>query len=136
MFCWSCVVRIGRLWQPLPHRVGLKEGYVGRSLRYAIGLWYLVELTLALLGILCLGRICFRSNMFWVILLAICFTMVHALYWTDMRMRAPLMPVVALAAATGVVWVTTWPRRIPSAPHQPEASAMVSKQREAPARET
>jgi 4-amino-4-deoxy-L-arabinose transferase-like glycosyltransferase len=115
MFCWSCLVRIGRLWQPLPHQVGLQEGYVGRSLRYTIGLWYLVELTLALFGILCLGRICFRSNVSWAILLALCFTMVHALYWTDMRMRAPLMPVVALAAATGVVWVTTWPRKTPSA---------------------
>jgi hypothetical protein len=29
------------------------------------------------------------------------FTAVHAVYWSDMRMRAPLMPFVALLAARG-----------------------------------
>ena len=107
MFCWSCLVRIGRLWQPLPHQVDPQEGCVGRSLRYAIGLWYLVELTLAFLGLLFLRGVLLRSNVLWAILLVLCFTTVHTLYWTDMRMRAPLMPIVALAAAVGFVWVTT-----------------------------
>jgi len=34
------------------------------------------------------------------------FMVVHALYWTNLRMRAPLMPFVALIAAAGA------PRRL------------------------
>jgi len=29
-------------------------------------------------------------------------TAVHAFYWSDMRMRAPLVPAIALLAASGV----------------------------------
>ena len=93
MFCWSCMVRMGRLWQPLPHQVLPQEGIVGQTFRYAIGLWYVAELALAVLGVVLLRRVLFQPNMLWAILLALCFTCVHALYWTDMRMRAPLMPV-------------------------------------------
>ena len=38
----------------------------------------------------------------WGLLLVLSFTAVHTVYWTNMRMRAPLMPVVALAAAAAV----------------------------------
>ena len=34
----------------------------------------------------------------WGFLLVGCVTAVHTVYWTDMRMRGPLMPVVAIAA--------------------------------------
>ena len=36
-----------------------------------------------------------------------CFTVVHGLYWSNMRMRAVLIPVVALGAATGAAWILT-----------------------------
>ena len=42
------------------------------------------------------------SSWLWGLLLVACLTAVHTFYWTDMRMRAPLMPVVALAAAGGL----------------------------------
>ena len=35
----------------------------------------------------------------YALLLAACLTAVHTFFWTDMRMRAPVMPVVALATA-------------------------------------
>ena len=35
------------------------------------------------------------------VVLAVGFTAVHCVYWTDLRMRAPLVPVVALLAAAG-----------------------------------
>jgi len=47
----------------------------------------------------------------WAILLAGSFTGVHTVYWTDMRMRAPLMPAVALAAAAGIEWIVGVVRR-------------------------
>jgi hypothetical protein len=42
------------------------------------------------------------SPWFWGLLLAVCLTDVHTIYWTDMRMRAPLVPVVALAVAAAL----------------------------------
>jgi hypothetical protein len=39
------------------------------------------------------------SPWLWGLLLVACLMAGHTIYWTDMRMRAPLMPVVALAAA-------------------------------------
>jgi hypothetical protein len=41
------------------------------------------------------------SPWFWGLLFVVCLTAAHTVYWTDMRMRAPVMPVVALAAAAG-----------------------------------
>jgi len=35
------------------------------------------------------------------LLLAVVFTGVHAFYWSNIRMRAPLVPLVAMAAAAG-----------------------------------
>jgi hypothetical protein len=40
------------------------------------------------------------------VLLCLSFTAVHTFYWTDLRMRAPLMPFVALVAAAGLAWLT------------------------------
>jgi hypothetical protein len=41
-----------------------------------------------------------------VVLLIVAFMAVHAVYWTDARMRAPLIPAVALLAARGVACVS------------------------------
>ena len=38
----------------------------------------------------------------WGVLLCVAFTAVHTFYWTNLRMRAPLMPFVALVAAAAV----------------------------------
>jgi hypothetical protein len=42
----------------------------------------------------------------WGVLLCVAFTGVHAFYWSNLRMRAPLMPFVAVVAAA-----TLWPGR-------------------------
>jgi 4-amino-4-deoxy-L-arabinose transferase-like glycosyltransferase len=105
-FVYSCAVRAGRLWAPLPHRVDPSEAPAKQCLRYLVGLWYLVELALAVIGLVALSRGArqgetWRATWLWGILLAACFTAIHALYWSNVRMRAPLMPVVALAASAG-----------------------------------
>ncbi len=38
----------------------------------------------------------------WGLLLIFCLLAGHVVYWTDMRMRAPIMPVVAILAAAGL----------------------------------
>lgn len=77
-------------------------------MRYAVGLWYLLELPLAGLGLAVWIRRRGQAGWLWWFLLALSFTAVHAVYWTDMRMRAPLMPGVAVAAAAGIWAMVEW----------------------------
>jgi hypothetical protein len=46
------------------------------------------------------------------LLMAGCLTAIHAVYWSDMRMRAPLMPLVALLAAYALC-PAAWTRENP-----------------------
>ena len=118
MFCYSCLARIGRLWGPLPRQIDADEGPLRRGARYAVGLWYLAELPLAAFGAWAVVRRAARRQWLWGLLLAGCLTAVNTFYWSDLRMRAPLMPVVALTAAMGLAWggkalagVRAWPNQ-------------------------
>jgi hypothetical protein len=42
------------------------------------------------------------------VLCVLAFTLVHAVYWSNMRMRAPAMPVVYLAVAYGCRQFCDW----------------------------
>jgi len=106
-FCYACLVRVGRLFSVLPHQVSQDEGTVRRWLRYGVGLWYVAEFALAVFGavVACLAARRKKNStigLAGMLLMVACFAAVHAVYWTDMRMRAPLMPAIALAAATGL----------------------------------
>jgi hypothetical protein len=101
-FVQAALVRVSRLWSPLPHRVGEQESTARRAARYAVGLWYAVILTLACGGLWRLGGRTLHPPWQAGVLLCLAFTAVHALYWTDMRMRTPLMPFVYLAAASAL----------------------------------
>ena len=104
MFLWSCCVRVARLWHVLPHRLSDPEPRAKTFLRIAIAGWYCMIYGLSLFAIVrCPSRV-FDSTWRWGFLLCATFTVVHALYWSDMRMRAPLMPFIYLvAAASGLV---------------------------------
>jgi hypothetical protein len=103
MFAYSCLVRVGRLWGVLPHQLDAGESPSRRGERYAVAIWYLLELALAVVGLWALGRRAWSSPWIWGTLLLVSFTAVHSVYWTDLRMRAPLMSVVAVLAAGGVM---------------------------------
>jgi hypothetical protein len=105
MFGSSCVYRLWRFWSPLAMQLAPWESRVVRLVRYAAALWYLAVFTLAVIGARRIGRGLFRTPWLWGILLYASFTLVHALYWSDMRMRAPLMPVVAMLAAVGIAGI-------------------------------
>jgi hypothetical protein len=95
-FAYSCLVRAGRLWAFAPHQGS-------RMARLAVGAWYLAEFVLALVG-LCVGlRGRFASGL-WLFggLLAASMTAVHTVYWSNMRMRGPLMIMVAIAASAAI----------------------------------
>jgi len=126
MFFYACVVRVRWLWAPLPHQVDAEESLFRRWLRYAAGGWYVLEFALAAVGLAAVLRSQrltaagedeidlmaraetgsdWQRTWLWGLLLILSFTAVHAFYWTNMRMRAPLEPAVALAAAGGVAWI-------------------------------
>lgn len=102
MFVRACLTRIARLWGVLPHQVQASETTVRRLARFCIAGWYLGVFFLVAVGVWRLGGRLLRSP--WVAILALCltFTVVHAFYWSNLRMRAPLMPALALLAACGV----------------------------------
>ncbi len=106
-FLRSIVYRIVSFWRITPHAT---DEYSIR-IRLACALFYLPELLLMVIGL------ADRRAWQWPLVLLptalISFTLVHAVYWSDMRMRAPIMPAVALLAAVGVQRIA---RRLPR-PH-------------------
>jgi 4-amino-4-deoxy-L-arabinose transferase-like glycosyltransferase len=108
MFAWSSLVRLGRLWQPAPHRVDAPKGSRRLWVRRAVGGWYLLEYALAAIGLWGLGRLLIRPPWLWGTLLCGGFSLVHLVYWSNMRMRSPLLPVVALLAAAGAARLVRW----------------------------
>jgi 4-amino-4-deoxy-L-arabinose transferase-like glycosyltransferase len=99
MFAYASLVRMGSLWSPLPHRVDARESWRDTLLRRAVAVWYIVVFSLALVGLWRIGARLWTPPWVWGVLLTVAFTLVHAVYWSDLRMRAPLMPVVCVAAA-------------------------------------
>jgi hypothetical protein len=125
VFLYACVVRVGRFWSPLPHQVTPGESSSRRLSRYAVGLWYVAEFALAVLGIGHLWKSAssrprsLRPSFAWLwgFLLVGCLMAGHVVYWTDMRMRAPTMPVVAMVAAAGIAVSRRAELRPPNASH-------------------
>ena len=111
MFVWASAVRLGRLFSPLPHQLSRDESWAVRTVRYLIAAWYVAEFAIALVGIatvVCKPRSGAETPQrpadapwLWAALLVATFVAVHTFYWTDLRMRAPLMPALATAAAAG-----------------------------------
>lgn len=123
-FLYACCVRMGRFWSPLPHCTTNDESARRRAARWGVAAWYSVELLLAVVG---LGLLVKRGAMgrvwIWGLLLAACFAAAHTLYWTDMRMRGPLTPWLALAAASTIGSVgAKGPQRAPTTETDPQAS--------------
>jgi hypothetical protein len=111
MFGYSCVVRVGRLWSPLPHRLSADESPLRCAARYAVGAWYTVVLALAAVGVWSIlagagsanVSAANRSVWVWGLLMAVSLTVVHIVYWSNLRMRAPLVPVISLLAVQGCI---------------------------------
>jgi 4-amino-4-deoxy-L-arabinose transferase-like glycosyltransferase len=105
-FMYACGVHVGRLWSPLPHQIVVNETALRRLSRYAVSGWYLVAFAAVLLGVWQIVRHRQPSPpgtlVAHALLLVLCLTAAHTFYWTDMRMRAPAVPVVALVAIVGI----------------------------------
>jgi hypothetical protein len=105
-FLFSCCYRVVQLWSPLPHQLTADESMGRRLLRYTACVWYCAVYVLAAIGIWRLRWKLLRPPWVWGVLLCVAFTAVHTFYWTNLRMRAPLMPFVAMVAGAGVAQMT------------------------------
>ncbi len=108
MFVCACLVRIAWLWSPRPHKLVVNESIGSHLTRNAVAVWYVLIYLLASVGLWSLrGRVVWTPWL-WGVLLCLSFTAVHALYWSNMRMRAPLIPFVCLVAAVGAKELASW----------------------------
>ncbi len=128
MFAYSCFIRIAELWRALPNDVERTTQPIARErdrgvlpikfnsaelkdqARYAVAAFYLVEFFVAVVG--CAKLYCARrrnpnkspiasSPYLWGFLLVLSVQIPHLVYWTNMRMRAPIevfLPVLASLA--------------------------------------
>lgn len=108
-FAAATLWRVGHFWQPVPYRLDADESPAVTAARYAIGVFYVIELLLAFGGILLLLFLRFRvgdtifspgrSRWLWPLLLILSIQLPHLVYWTNMRMRAPASVVIPLFTA-------------------------------------
>ncbi|MCA9119586.1 MAG: hypothetical protein H6822_13765 [Planctomycetaceae bacterium] len=110
MFAYSCIIRVNRLWQLAPYRTTGSESTARMLMRILIGCWYGALFLLAIVAMSSLRSQMFGRPFIWGLLLCVAFTCVHTLYWSNMRMRAPLMPYVCLLAASGMARISTYLR--------------------------
>ena len=95
MFVWSAVVRVGWLWTPLPNP--RPDSWI----KWPITVWYIGLFAFALAGAWVLGLKNMEPTWWFGWLLLISLTLVHSVYWSNMRMRAPALPLVYLLATYG-----------------------------------
>jgi 4-amino-4-deoxy-L-arabinose transferase-like glycosyltransferase len=101
-FRLSCTGKLLRFWRLAPTRRTESEGTRTTLMRYAIGFWYAV-----ILGAAACTLIWKRRELQWeiwlpAILLCLTFSVIHTFYWSDMRMRGPIMPSIYLLIAFGL----------------------------------
>jgi hypothetical protein len=97
-FVYSCLVRLGRLWSPLPHQTDGRS----RSQVVLVGVFYSFIYVAIVFAICRLGRSVFSSSWWPIWTLAITLSVVHAIYWSNLRMRAPIVPALAVVAAVAI----------------------------------
>ena len=95
-FLRACLLRFIRFWNVVPS--GPAEQQAPGIVRGAVAVYYVAVLGAALIGLWPAMR--FNAAVWMSLLLLIAsFSAVHLLYWSNARMRAPVMPAVAVLAA-------------------------------------
>ena len=94
MFAWSCVIRAFRLWSPIPHAMADRS----RSAIALVATFYVLLYAAVAIAVY-RNRDVLLSKPCWSIwLLVFTLTLVHSIYWSNLRMRAPAIPALAMMA--------------------------------------
>ncbi len=98
-FVRACWLRVRRLWNVAP--LGQAAAGLPQPVVWGVAMFYTLVLASAIAGFVRLPR---REWDDWLPLAAliVSVTLVHSAYWSNARMRAPVMPAVALFAARGL----------------------------------
>ncbi|TWU35908.1 hypothetical protein Poly41_36600 [Novipirellula artificiosorum] len=99
MFVWSCVVRLARLWTPMPHSTPARSWLP----IVAVTTYYGVLSIAFVVGLGRIGRQVFDARWWAILTLFLTLSAVHAVYWTNMRMRSPATAGLAVIAARGLI---------------------------------
>lgn len=102
MAAYSSLVRLSMLWRPVPHAISPQESTKRTAARYLVGAWYVVQYGLVLLGLFHLRKELTSPHWLAALALVASFTLVHVFYWSNMRMRAPLVPILAVLVCAGL----------------------------------
>ena len=96
IFIISCIYRVGWLWALWPH-----DGSFGIA-ESLIAIWYAGVFCFAYIGFRQLWRKRAMRNWLVGLLLVLSLTAIHAVFWSNMRMRAPAMPCMMLLAVVSL----------------------------------
>ncbi|GAB4146128.1 MAG: glycosyltransferase family 39 protein [Planctomycetaceae bacterium] len=102
MFLRACLLRFLRFWNIVP--LQSDDHTVPGWMRWSVGTFYGLEVLLLFIGVSRVQGDVVRKLQILVVLL-VSFTSVHLFYWSNTRMRAPLIPAIAILAAWGVEWL-------------------------------
>ncbi len=107
LFLKACLLRFARFWNVVPS--GPAAEHVHGSVLYAVGIYYTVIWFLLVTGSVSLFREETNSRQRWVpiVILVISFTTLHLVYWSNVRMRAPIVPALALIAGAVTTGTTS-----------------------------
>ena len=94
-FARASVARLGRFWGLAPAAAVYPRGLRVLTTLWTIPIWVALACGLASRTSWRWPRVAAPAALF-------ALTIVHTIYWTDLRMRAPLAPAIALLAATGL----------------------------------
>ena len=103
MFVYSCFVRLGRLWSPMPHTVPGRMP-IGNVV---VGLFYGGLFLAAMFGVWKTKRRWRDPFVLACAALLLTLSVVHSVYWSNLRMRAPITPAMAVFAAIGICSLRT-----------------------------
>lgn len=99
IFLAACIWRLKRLHSAFPLHTSERPS----TAVFSVAVFYAVTMTLVLLGIWKLGKALFAPRWAASIALWAAIASVHTVYWTDMRMRAPVVPILSILAAASVI---------------------------------
>ncbi len=114
-FVRACFYRVGQFWNPLPHAMSEEESTSRAVVRWSIAVWYVAIYSAIVVTIWqrrhLLGRRPWRQrgSFPWLLLILVVFSFAaaHVTYWSNLRMRGPIMPALYLLAASALVGGTT-----------------------------
>lgn len=99
LFLQASLLRFLRFWNVVPSGPAAEQ--IPATVRLLVGSYYSLLWITLMIGTLRIYRLNADQRIRWwpVFFLIVAFTCVHLLYWSNVRMRAPIVPAIALLAA-------------------------------------